>query len=83
MPKVFDEAGYRFHFYSREGVPLEPVHIHVARAGADAKIWLRPMIRVANARGISARDLRTIIDIVIRRRQEIEDAWTTHFTDSQ
>ena len=75
-----DERGYRFHFYSQEGTPLEPVHVHVAKAGADAKIWLQPVVRVASSDGLSPRELRAVIDIVIMRRQEIEDAWTTHFT---
>ena len=69
-----------FTLYSREGIPLEPIHIHVAKADADAKIWLRPIIRVAKAEGLTSRELRTIMEIVIRRRKEIEDAWTTHFT---
>jgi Domain of unknown function (DUF4160) len=42
MPKVFSQSGFRFHFYSREGNPLEPLHVHVAKPGADAKFWLRP-----------------------------------------
>ena len=38
MPVVFRQDGYRFHFFSREGNPPEPIHIHVAKAEADAKI---------------------------------------------
>jgi hypothetical protein len=33
MPRVFDWNGYRFHFFSNEGDPREPVHIHVTRTG--------------------------------------------------
>jgi hypothetical protein len=80
MPKIFNEAGYRFFFYSNEGAPLEPIHIHVAKSGADAKIWLQPIVRVASSDGLSPRELRKVMDIVIRRSQEIEDAWTAHFT---
>jgi len=29
MPLVFRWKGYRFHFFSNEGDPREPVHIHV------------------------------------------------------
>ena len=39
MPVVFRERGYRFHSYSDEGDPREPLHVHVAKAGADAKFW--------------------------------------------
>jgi len=37
MPKVFDWNGYRFHFFSNEGDPREPVHLHVSRAGGKAR----------------------------------------------
>jgi hypothetical protein len=40
MPTVFHERGFRFFFYSDEGSPLEPVHIHVVRDEAEAKFWL-------------------------------------------
>ncbi len=38
MPVVFRAAGIRFHFFSNEGDPREPVHIHARRADAEAKI---------------------------------------------
>ncbi|WP_407864339.1 DUF4160 domain-containing protein [Phyllobacterium phragmitis] len=34
--------GFPVHFFSNEGDPREPIHIHVAKAGADAKFWLYP-----------------------------------------
>ena len=51
MPVVFRWEGLRFHFFSSEGDPLEPVHIHVAQAGMDAKFWLYPEVRFAYNRG--------------------------------
>ncbi|WP_394700159.1 DUF4160 domain-containing protein [uncultured Parasphingorhabdus sp.] len=33
MPKIFEWQGYRFYFYSNEGNPPEPVHIHVRYFG--------------------------------------------------
>jgi hypothetical protein len=38
MPVVFRIEGFRFHFFSNEGDPREPIHIHVTRAGADGQI---------------------------------------------
>ena len=37
MPTVFRIDGFKFFFYSNEGNPLEPVHIHILKAGAEAK----------------------------------------------
>lgn len=82
MPIVFREAGFRFHFYSSEGNPREPVHIHVARAGGDVKLWLYPEVQIAYNRRLGPSELRAVREIVIRRRQEIEDAWNSFFSRS-
>lgn len=80
MPAVFVDQGYRFHFYSREGEPLEPVHIHVAKRGVgDAKLWLYPETAIAYSFGFDARAERFIISVVNARRAEIEKAWNEHF----
>ena len=38
MPVVFRYKGYRFFFYSNEGNPREPLHIHVRKGEAVAKL---------------------------------------------
>lgn len=40
MPTVLIIEGFRFFFFSNEGV--EPPHIHVEKADAYAKFWLQP-----------------------------------------
>lgn len=82
MPLVFREGGFRFHFYSHEGDPREPVHIHVARAGADAKLWLYPDVRIAYNRRLNASELKAVQAIATRRKQEIDDAWNSFFSGS-
>ncbi len=79
MPVVFREGGYRFFFYSNEGEPREPVHVHVMRNGAEAKFWLFPTPAVAYNRGFSARMLARLLEMVEARQDEIEDAWNEHF----
>jgi hypothetical protein len=49
MPTVFRQDGFCFFFYSNEGNPREPVHIHVMRAGAEAKLWLATEVSVAQS----------------------------------
>jgi len=44
---VFLERGFRFFFYSNEGSPREPLHIHVEKDNLEAKFWLIPEVRVA------------------------------------
>ena len=80
MPVVFRENGFRFHFYSDEGDPREPVHIHVVKDGADAKFWLLPEVNVAYNLGFNAKTINQLSRLVEQRRQEIEDAWHDHFS---
>jgi Domain of unknown function (DUF4160) len=80
MPVVFREDGYRFHFYSDEGDPREPVHIHVTRDNADAKFWLYPEVSIAYDHGFSAIELNRLSKIILSRRDQIEEAWHEHFS---
>lgn len=79
MPVVFRWSGYRFHFFSNEGDPREPVHIHVVKDEADAKFWLFPEVEVAYNHGFNARTLKELRGIVEQRRKDIEEAWHEHF----
>lgn len=79
MPTVLRIDGYRLYFYSNEGDPREPIHIHVERGEAEAKLWLHPQVSVAESHGFHARALRDIIELVERQRDLIERAWHDHF----
>ena len=83
MPTIFRQDGYRFFFYSNEGDPREPAHIHVMAAGAEAKFWLRPDVALAESTGFDARSLRRLTDIITARRGEIERAWHDYITCNQ
>ena len=79
MPIVFRYRGFRFHFYSTEGDPREPIHILVRKNDADATFWLSPVISVAYNRGFGVRDLADLMREADSRRTEIERAWHEHF----
>jgi hypothetical protein len=79
MPVVFRSRGFRVFFYSNEGSPREPLHVHVERAGAEAKFWLRPQVRVAYNDGFDSKTLRGLIDLVEVNRERIEIAWRKFF----
>ena len=78
MPAVFRVGAFRFFFYSNEGSPREPVHVHAMAAEGEAKFWLRPA-RVAFSDGFDARTLRELTRLVDERTTEIERAWNEHF----
>lgn len=69
MPAVFRCKGFRFFFYSNEGSPREPVHIHGRGEGSEAKFWLQPAVRVATSDGLDARTLRELTGVVEGQRR--------------
>ncbi len=79
MPVVFRVDGARFFFYSNEGSPREPVHIHVQRAEAQAKFWLLPEVKLAENEGFNRGELMGLTRIIQNRRAAIERAWHEHF----
>jgi len=43
MPQVFRIGSYVVYFWANEGVPLEPVHVHVSQgipSESATKIWI-------------------------------------------
>ena len=81
MPTVFRHGGFRFYFFSDEGKPREPPHVHIRRGSDEAKVWLRPDIAVADSFGFNAAELKRLLKLVASNRGMIERAWHGHFGD--
>lgn len=80
MPTVFRIDGFKFFFYSNEGNPLEPVHIHVFKSGSEAKFWLEPEVKLARNSGFDAKTLRQLAIIVFENTTQIKRAWYEYFS---
>lgn len=78
MPTVLRVGGYRFYFYSHE--PNEPPHVHVDRADASLKAWLKP-VSVARNLGFRAHELNVILNLVREHETALTEAWHEHFGD--
>jgi hypothetical protein len=81
MPVVFRDGGLRYYFFSNEGAPREPKHIHVKGGGRDAKIWLEPEISLADSYGFNSSELSAILHVVAQNHERILKAWNEHFGD--
>ena len=81
MPVVIRRDGLRYLFFSNEGAPREPPHVHVRGGGKDAKIWLEPDIDLVDSFGFNAGELRRILAVVRENRAELLRAWHDHFGD--
>jgi len=79
MPVVFRDRGLRYYFFSNEGSPREPPHVHVKGGGRDAKIWLEPEVSIADRYGFNSRELGSILQTVLENRNRILRAWHEHF----
>jgi hypothetical protein len=79
MPEVFRRSGLRYFFYSNEGQPPEPPHIHVRSAGRDAKVWLEPEVSIADSYRFNPRELSNILRVVRENRRHLLRAWHDYF----
>lgn len=75
-PTIFREGPYRFYFFSREE---SRIHVHVSSGDGEAKFWLSPGIEVAEAHGLTTRDLAKLGTIIRDHEQQIRAAWADHF----
>jgi len=60
MPVILRVGNLKFLFFSNEGNPLEPIHIHVRKDNLIVKYWLLPDIRLAENYGFTAQELNKI-----------------------
>ena len=79
MPTVLRRDGFRFAFFSNEGHPREPPHVHVSAGEHEAKIWLEPEIAMGESYGFNARELNRLLRIANAERDRLLRAWHEHF----
>lgn len=85
MPQLLRIGSYVVYFWSNEGRPLEPVHVHVAEGKVSAnatKLWITSAGKVVicnNESHIPERLLRRIARLIEANSEEIVAAWVEHF----
>lgn len=76
MPTILRVNGYQFYFYAQDG--NEPSHVHVAKAGSDAKFWLSP-VKISVNHGFRPHDLREISEIIEENQTFMMEKWNEFF----
>ncbi len=80
MPKIYEQNGYRFFFYSAEG--NEPCHVHVKKGEGDGKIWLEPELREEYLVDFKSQEKKQIRQIVQEQRDYFIRRWYEYFEDT-
>ena len=88
MPQVFKIGSYWVFFWTSEGRPLEPVHVHIAQGAPKAnatKVWITSRgkcLLANNNSNIDPRILRNMIRIVEARSDEVVRQWQDCFGET-
>jgi hypothetical protein len=75
MPTVLRVGGFRFHFYSDEGI--EPPHIHVRCAEGECKFWLDP-VGLGRNRGVPPHVVREMERLVFEHVDLLLEKYDEH-----
>lgn len=79
MPTLMRDGPLRVFFYSNEGDPREPPHVHVIADAAEAKFWLTPEVSMAYNEGLKPKLLSRALRLVEDKRDAFEEAWNEYF----
>lgn len=80
MPVIFRYKGFRFLFFSNEGDPLEPLHIHVQKGECIAKFWIEPNVHLAESYGFLSSELILFAEHIEKNKKLIERCWNEYFS---
>lgn len=89
MPSLFRLFGYTVYFWSNEGLPLEPVHVHIAKGIPSAngtKIWITESggaLLANNNSHIPQRTLNAILEVIESRSADIISRWNDTFGETR
>ena len=85
MPQVFRVGSYLIYFWSDEGHPLEPIHVHVAQGTPHenaTKIWVTSKghcVLANNRSEVPTRQLRIIMRTIEAQHRDVEEQWFQYF----
>lgn len=87
MPQIFRIGSYIVYFWSNEGMPLEPIHVHIAEGRPyqnATKVWITSTghaFLCNNNSKIPPKILRGILRMIEANSDKIIEQWTEQFND--
>ena len=85
MPQVFRIGEYWIYFWTNENMPLEPVHIHIAKGCPTAnatKVWITSSgkcLLCNNNSKIPNHTLRNMMRMIEARSEDVINMWLEYF----
>lgn len=76
MPQLFTIFGFRFMFYSNDH---EPIHVHVVKAGTEARFQVLPDVALLENNGLKPAELKLAESIVEENKEMIVERWNEYF----
>ena len=76
MPQLFTVFGFRFMFYSNDH---EPIHVHVVKAGAEARFQVEPEVQLLDNSGLKPAELKLAESLVEENKEMIIARWNEYF----
>ncbi len=76
MPKVFEQDGYRFSFYSNDHTPI---HVHVRYGGGEAVFEVERGVELRESQGLKVRELARAEELATEHRGLIIQRWHENF----
>lgn len=75
MPRIFEQDGYRFFFYSNEHLPI---HVHVRYGAGEAVFNVDPVVELRESVGLKVRELARAEKLAAKHRALIIQKWHEH-----
>lgn len=85
MPQIFRIGSYWVYFWTNEGLPLEPIHIHIAEGKpvpSATKVWISKSGKCSlanNNSNIPSVVLNKLLRVIEARSFEIMTKWKNTF----
>lgn len=85
IPEIHTYKGYHIYFWSHEGEPLEPIHVHISKGRPienSTKYWLNSDGTItldSNDSHIPLKELRKIEGIIRQYYDDIVKRWEDYF----
>ncbi|MBM3883337.1 MAG: DUF4160 domain-containing protein [Verrucomicrobia bacterium] len=76
MPKIFEQDGYRFFFYSNEH---QPIHVHVRYGGGEAVFEVERGVELRESQGLKVRELTKAEKLATEHWDLIIQRWHERF----